>query len=145
MSLLLWAMPFISPLNWFSWFLGAGAAGLVATMAGLSSTWALALALLGALVFNRGVVRPIWNMVFSFASTPAKNLGGCLLQQVEAVTSFNERGEGLVRVTIDGRTEDVLARLTESERASGERIRRGDRLLIEDVDPQKNTCRVFRA
>jgi hypothetical protein len=68
-----------------------------------------------------------------------------LLQEVEAITAFDERGEGLVRMLIDGRCEDILARLTEEERAKGLRVRRGDRLLIEEVDPHKNTCRVSRA
>jgi hypothetical protein len=28
-------MPFLSPLNWFSWLIGAGAAGLLAGSAGV--------------------------------------------------------------------------------------------------------------
>jgi hypothetical protein len=89
-------------------------------------------------------VKLIWSLAFRFVSEPAKNLGGCLLQEVEAVTAFDERGRGLVRVIIDGRTEDVLARLENPDLALG-RIRRGDRLLIEEVDPSTNSCRVSRA
>jgi len=137
-------MPFLSPLNWFSWFLGGGAAGMLCTLAHLPEPYTAGAAVLGAVGFNQGVVRPVWNLIFGFASKPAGNLEACLAQVVEAVTSFNERGEGLVRVTIDGRSEDVLARLTLPERASGERIHRGDQLLIEEVDPSTNTCRVSR-
>jgi hypothetical protein len=141
---LVWLMPFLSPLNWFSWLLGAGAAGTLARMVGLHEPMAAGAALGGALALNLGVVKPIWRLVFRFASEPAGNLESCLLQQVEAVTAFNARGEGLVRVTIDGRSDDVLATLVDAERGSGARVRRGDRLLIEDVDPRANSCRVSR-
>lgn len=142
---LLRLMPFISPLNWFSWMMGAGAVGTIAgTLAHLGAPWVAACAVVGAIGFNLGVVKPVWKLVYSFTSKPAQGLTGCLLQQVEAVTSFNERGEGLVRVSIDGGSDDVLARLTQEELARGARVRRGDLLLIEEVDPQKNACRVSR-
>lgn len=137
-------MPFMSPLNWFSWLLGGGAAGTIASMALVPEPLTAGLAVVGAVGFNMGVVKPIWRAVFSFASRPAGNLDACLMQSVEAVTGFNRRGEGLVRVNIDGRSEDVLARLTEPEIASGVRVSRGERLLIEEVDPRTNSCRVSR-
>jgi hypothetical protein len=134
-------MPLMSPLNWFSWMVGAGAAGSLATT--VPEPFRALIAVSGALAFNLVIVKPLWKCVFSFASEPAKNLEGCLLQEVEAVTAFDEQGRGLIRVTIDGRTEDVLARLEKPELALG-RVRRGDRLLIEDVDVRTNSCRVSR-
>jgi hypothetical protein len=141
---LMWLLPLLSPLNWFSWFLGAGAAGMICIKTGIHEPQRAVVALLGAILFRAGVVRPIWNAVFQFASKPAGNLESCLMQQVEAVTQFDERGEGLVRMLIDGQSTDVLARLTEEELAKGLRVRRGDQLFVEDVDSQKNTCRVSR-
>jgi hypothetical protein len=145
LSPLLWLLPLLSPVNWFSWMVGAGAAGAIARMLGSREPVTAVIAFVGAVVFHMGVIQPIWKLVFGFASQPARGLEGCLLQVVEAETSFNERGEGLVRVTIDGRSEDVLARLTDGERAGGLRIRRGDLLMIEEVDTQRNSCRVSRA
>lgn len=140
----MWVIPFLSPLNWFSWFLGAGAAGTLLTLAHIQDPLRLIGALVGAILFKVAIVGPIWNNVFKFASKPADNLEGCLMQTVEAVTAFNERGEGLVRMLIDGRSEDVLARLTEADLARGGRVGRGTQLLVEEVDPSRNTCRVSR-
>lgn len=145
MSLLTWVLPLLSPLNWFSWMVGGGAAGAAAiSLAKTTEPWTGLIALGGAVAFNQGVVRPIWRVVFSFAAEPAKNLEGCLAQIGEAATGFNERGEGLVRLNIDGRTEDIYARLTPEALTEGGRVRRGDRLMVEAVDPQKNECRVSR-
>lgn len=141
----MWVIPLLSPLNWFSWFLGAGATGVLLTLAHLHDPWLLTGAIAGALLFRTAIVGPIWNLIFRFAGKPAANLEGCLLQTVEAVTSFNDRGEGLVRMLIDGRSEDVLARLTDAELARGGRVRRGESLVVEDVDPKRNACRVSRA
>jgi hypothetical protein len=143
-SILLRLMPFLSPLNWFSWFLGGGTAGMLCALGGVPEPYRAGAAALGALAFNQGVVRPVWNLVFGFASKPAGTLEACLMQVVEAATSFNERGEGLVRVTIDGHSEDVLARLVAPGGEGPARVHRGDRLLIEEVDPHTNTCRVSR-
>jgi hypothetical protein len=139
-----WLMPLVSPLNWFSWSIGAGATGTACHAASLPEPWTAAAAVAGAALFHLGFFKPVWGALAQFASQPAGNLEGCLMQNVEAVTSFNERGEGLVRVVIDGRSEDVLARLSEKERAAGLRVHRGDRLMIEEVDPRTNSCRVCR-
>jgi hypothetical protein len=140
---LLWVLPVLSPLNWFSWAIGAGAAGLLLRGV-LPEPWLAAAAVAAAVLFNLGVVKPIWRLAHRFASEPAGNLDACLLQTVEAVTSFNARGMGLVRVVIDGRSEDILAQLADEELKQGLRVRRGDRLMIEEIDPQTNSCRVCR-
>ena len=137
-------LPLVSPLNWFSWFVGAGAAGTLCMLAGVKEPLRAGIAVAGAVAFNMAVLKPLWTLIFGFASKPAANLEGCLLQEVEAVTAFNTRGEGLIRVIVDGRSEDVLARLTPEARARGERVRRGDQLLVEDVDPHTNRCTVSR-
>ena len=136
-------LPLLSPISWFSWAIGAGITGL-ALRTVVREPWTALAAAAGALLFNAAVIQPVVGLVESFASRPAENLEGCLLQTVEAVTGFNAQGEGLVRVTVDGRSEDILARLTDTELREGARVRRGDRLLIEEVDSQKNSCRVCR-
>lgn len=132
----------MSPLSWSSWSLGAGATGLVGIVLGIPEPFRALVAVAGAIGFSRGLVQPLWRTIFSFASEPAGNLNACLLQEVQAVTSFNERGEGLVRVTIDGNSTDILARLTRWEREKGRRVRKGELLLIEAVDPATNSCQV---
>ena len=140
-----WLGPLLSPLTWFSWMFGGGAVGMIAVLVGASPKVALLAAIAGAASFQLFVVRPIWKIVFRFESQPAANLEGCVMQEVEVVSAFNARGEGLVRVVVDGRSEDVLAvLLTKAEGAVETRPRRGDRLLIEDVDPKTNTCIVSR-
>lgn len=135
----------LSPLTWFSWMVGGGAVGTLAVLLGAGPRLALFSAIAGAVAFQLLVVRPIWKLVFRFESAPAGNLEGCLMQEVEVVRAFNARGEGLVRVVIDGRSEDLLAVLTKDERAVESRPRRGDRLVIEDIDPTTNTCFVSRS
>ncbi|HEY4121981.1 MAG TPA: hypothetical protein VGM56_29140 [Byssovorax sp.] len=135
----------VSPITWSGLLIGAGAAGTLATLAGatLSIAWAVACA--GALVFQLGVIGPVSRGVLQFASRPASHLEGCLFQEVEAVTRFNAKGEGLVRVVVDGRSEDVLAVLTKEEREKPGRVDRGARLVIEEVNSKQNRCSVSRA
>lgn len=143
-SILFMLLPFLSPLNWASWAIGAGGTGVILQNCGVRDPWTAGGALAGAVLFNQLCVKPLWKVVFGFASEPAGNLDACLLQSVEAVTAFNSRGEGLVRVLIDGRSEDLLARLTEAEQRQGMRVSRGDRLMIEEIDSETNSVRVCR-
>jgi hypothetical protein len=140
-----WIAPLLSPLHWFSWMVGAGAAGSLARFAGAGTIVAAVCAAGGAVGFQRYILQPVWDLVFGFESRPAGNLKACLMQEVEVVTSFNARGEGLVRVVVDGHSEDILAKLIAEEGAGDSRPKRGDRLRIEEVDPHKNTCRVSRS
>jgi hypothetical protein len=139
------ALRVLSPLTLFGLLFGAGAAGALCSVLGagiLASSFA---AVGGAVAMRWVVISSISNLVFRFASRPAQNLEGCLFQEVHAVTRFNKRGEGLVRVNIDGHVEDVLAKLTELDRGQLGRVRRGERLVIEEVDTRKNRCVVSRA
>ena len=70
-------------------------------------------AILGGLVFFGLGVRPLWNLLFRFASKPSAALEGMVARQAEAVTGFDERGRGLVGLTIDGQWVRVLAILDE--------------------------------
>jgi hypothetical protein len=132
----------LSPLTLFSLAFGAGATGTLLMSLHFSPLAAALPAALGAWVFYAAILAPLRRFVFSFASPPAQTLEGALMQQAEVVTSFNTRGEGLVRLTVDGQSVDVLARLEEGNQ--GARIMRGQRVLVEEVDTHRNTVRVSR-
>jgi hypothetical protein len=58
------------------------------------------------------------------------------------VTAFDENGQGLVAVDLDGQVVQVLATLPPPERAAGVRVHAGDRVRIESVDARRNRCTV---
>jgi translation initiation factor IF-1 len=134
---------FLSPRLWFSLLVGFGATGL---LVGQHTTAAvrLGVALLGALAFEALLVRPIWSLATRFASDPAMTLETGVMDDAEAVTGFNAKGEGLVRLDLDGQVVQLLGVLTSSERDAGIRVVAGDRLLVEAVDPARQRCTVSR-
>jgi len=134
---------FLSPRLWFSLLVGFGATGLlVGQHAGAAVR--LGVALLGALAFEMVLVRPIWSLATRFASDPAMTLETGVMDDAEAVTGFNAKGEGLVRLDLDGQVVQLLGVLTSGERAAGIRVAAGDRLLVEAVDPARQRCTVSR-
>lgn len=136
----LWAL--LSPLTLFSLCLGIGATGLLLKplhWAMLSTALAAAG---GGLAFYGLIVRPLWGLIFQFASTPSRALEGTVAQTAEALTRFDERGRGLVRLTIDGQLVRVLAVLEPEDRAAG--ALPGEKLLVTAVDGRTNSCRVSR-
>lgn len=135
---------FLSPMTLFAACLGAGAVGSLLTYWGMPPLVTGLGAAAGAAGVNALVVRPMVRLVMGFVSTPARGLEGTLLQSAEAITAFDANGEGLVRVLVDGQSVDVLARLTEEERQQGTRVRRGQPVLIEEVDGRRNRCIVSR-
>jgi hypothetical protein len=113
--------------------IGFGLAGIVfGRWLNLPMEWTAAIAVANAIVFERFLVRPYWEWIFRFASTPGTNLQGAVATKAIAVTSFNARGRGLVRLTVDGQDRDVLARLIPG--TSRGRVRRGDTLFVERAD-----------
>lgn len=136
----LWS--WLSPLTLFSLCLGAGATGLLAQPAHWPSPLTALAALVGGLVFYGLGVRPLWTLIFKFASHPSAALNGMVAQQAEALGGFDASGRGLVGLTIDGQWVRVLATLDAGEEAGA--IRRGDALTVVSVDGRANTCRVAR-
>jgi hypothetical protein len=100
-----------------------------------------ALAMGGGWGFEHLVVSPLWNFMFRFAS-PAHTLESALCEDARAVTNFDESGHGLIAIDLDGQVVQVLGRLTPGQRAAGVRVRAGDSLFVEAVDPQRNSCTV---
>ncbi len=137
----LWAL--LSPLTIFSLCVGAGATGLL-TRAFLSAPWTSLAAFLGAVVFYGLLIRPVWNFAMRFASAPSKALEGVVATTAEALSRFDARGQGMVRVTIDGQVVRLLARLEPGEESDSPAVAPGEKLLVTGVDGHTNTCRVAR-
>jgi hypothetical protein len=110
-------------------FFGGGAILFVAALA------------LGFL-FEGVLVRPIWNLVFKFASKPALTLESCVEDEATAVTAFDKNGQGIISVDLDGHVVQLLATLRADDRALGAAVRAGDRVRIADVDSARNRCTV---
>ena len=137
MPLLSW----LSPRVLFSVLLGFGAAGVLGRKA-IAEPWMFALAIFCGVAFELAIFRPVWNFVFRFASRPARTLESAVCEEARAVTSFDSSGHGLISIDLDGQVVQVLGRLSAIARQAGLRVHSGDRLFVEDVDTQKNSCTV---
>ena len=130
-----------SPRLLFSLLLGFGAVGeLVRPLAG--GAVQIAVAALGAVLFERFLVTPLWNFSMRFASAPAQTLESAVTDEATAVTAFDAQGHGIVSVEVDGQIVQVLATLRPADRELGGRIRAGQRVRIEDVNADQNRCTV---
>jgi len=125
----------------FSVLVGVGASGLL--LRPLIPEPGLLIASLGAgLLFEWGLVAPLWRFLFRFASEPAQTLESVVSDEARAVTSFDANGNGLVAVELNGQVVQLLATLNSTERAAARKVRAGDRLRIEAVDDTRNRCTV---
>jgi len=132
-------LSFLSPRVLFSVLLGFGAAGIVGQKL-VVEPWLLLVALVCGVAFEMVVFRPTWNLIFRFASRPARTLESAVAEEARVVTSFDDSGHGLVSIDLDGQVVQMLAQLSTRSRQSGTRVRSGDRVFIENVDVQKNLC-----
>ena len=132
-------LSFLSPRVLFSVALGFGAAGVLGQKL-VAEPWLLLVALMCGVAFELIVFRPIWNLVFRFASRPARTLESLVAEEARVVTSFDASGHGVVSVDLDGQVVQMLAQLSTRSRQSGARVRSGDRVFIENIDVQKNSC-----
>ena len=136
---LLWAL--LSPRALFSLCLGFGVSGVVLHTWMGGSVLFLA-AVLGALLFEAGVMRPLWNFLFRFESAPALTLESCIGDEARAATSFDAQGNGLIALELDGQLVQLLGSLRREDRDAGIRVRAGDPVRIDDVDAERNRCTV---
>ena len=136
----------ISPRVIFGLLFGFGAAGVM--LEPLASHWPLillpVLAGLAAWVFEWYLVQPLWRVLFGFASKPAQTLDHLVFEEGKAVTNFDGTGHGLIVVDLDGQVRQLLGMLSPEDRATGKRVRTGDRLFIRAIDAQRNSCTVSR-
>lgn len=129
----------LSPRVFFSILVGAGAAGLLLDPV-LGGLLRVAAAVVAGFAFEGLLVRPFWNFLFRFASTPAQTLDSALMDRATAVTGFDAAGQGLVSIVLDGQIVQLLGTLRPEDRHL--RVRAGDALMVEDVDGKRNQCTV---
>ena len=135
----LWAV--MSPRFLFSLALGFGAVGeLLHPMLGGPLLFVAALG--GGVLFERLLVAPLWNFSMRFASTPAVTLESSVADEATAVTAFDANGQGIVSLEVDGQVVQILATLQPGDQNLGVRVRAGQRVRIEDVNPGTNRCTV---
>ena len=136
-------------LTWFSpaylsgAIIGFGATGtLVAPI--LHGWLQLGAALAGAYIICFFCIRPLLTGLQKWTSLPAKTLADAILENGTAVTDFDAKGYGLVRLNLDGQVVQLLGQLAPEEQ-SGARVRSGETLFVRSVDPAKQRCVVCRA
>ena len=129
-----------SPRLVFSVLLGFGTTGVV--LGSRLGALTPVVALIGGIALERFIVAPIWNYALRFASRPALTLESAIADQATVVTAFNAHGEGIISVELDGQIVHVLAQLRSTDRLDGARVRKGQRVLIEEVDSARNCCTV---
>lgn len=130
-----------SPRTLFSLLVGFGLTG-VALRPFLGGLILAAAAVAGALVFERLLVAPVWRFMFRFESNPAETLESSLLGEARATSGFDNNGQGLVTVEVDGQVVQCLGTLRRDDLELGVRVRAGDVLRVEDVDADRNRCTV---
>ena len=137
----LWS--WLSPRVMFNFLVGFGATGLIVERL-VGPVLALPIAIVGGIAFETLVVRPIFNSLFRFESSPAQTLESALMSEGRAVTGFDAGGNGLISLELGGEVVQVLGTQLSEERAAGVRIRSGDSVRIEEVDSKRNRCKVSR-
>lgn len=137
------AWQLMSPRIIFSVLLGVGVTGklLQGLIGGIPL---LVLAIIGGFAFERFLVVPIWNFVMRFGSNPALTLESAVMGEAMVVSNFDANGHGLVAIEVDGHVVQLLATLPSAERATGARVRAGERVRIEEIDAGRNRCIVTR-
>ena len=133
----LWSL--LSPRPIFSILVGFGATGL-ALRGLLGGGILLTAAVIGGLALEFGAVAPLWNFLVRFESAPALTLESSLGDEARAATNFDADGHGLIAVELDGRLIQLLGSLRPEDRVAGVRVRAGDIVRIDDVDPERNRC-----
>ena len=131
----------LSPRTFFSLCLGFGTAGVLLRSL-LHGPLLLVGAIVGAVLFERLLVGPIWKFVLRFESRPALTLESAVMSEATATSTFDKNGHGMVSLEVDGQVVQLLGTLSPTDRALGVSVRAGARLRIEEVDVARNRCTV---
>jgi len=134
-----WLAPLFNPQLLFTLSFGFGLFGLL-LRDHASEGIVMAGAFAGAIIFERAIVTPMWNLVWRFGSNPALTLESGIMDDALAVTAFDANGQGLISLELDGQVVQVLGTLCPEDRAAGIRVRAGDALIVRDVDARRNRC-----
>jgi len=120
-----------SPRMIFSMMASYGAFGYLMVdtfhLPAIHSYW---IALILAILLERFLLTPFWNMLMGFQSKPCTPVEQLILTEAEAVTPFRN-GKGIVRAVRDGRDIQFSAQLPPTQAHLTVRV--GDRLRIEEV------------
>ena len=135
-------LTWLSPAYICGAIIGFGAAGTLVSPI-LQGWLQLAVALAGAYIICFFFIRPLLTGLQKWASLPAKTLTDAMLENGTAVTDFDSKGYGLVRLELDGQIVQLLGQLAPEEQ-SGTRVRSGETLFVRSVDPVKQRCVVCR-
>ena len=129
-----------SPRAVFSVFALYGAFGnALVHAANLPSSFAALIAIGAALLVERLLIRPVWNLMFRFKADASAPLDELILAEARAVVAFRN-GRGIIATVRDGRRIQLHARLCDRELALP--VAFGQRLLIEDVDASRESVTV---
>jgi hypothetical protein len=101
------------------------------------------LALVGAYIICFFCIRPLLTGIERWASLPAKTLSDAVLENGTAVTDFDAKGYGLVRLNLDGQVVQLLGQLAPDERIDP-RVRSGQTLFVRSVETARQRCVVCR-
>lgn len=139
-----WLFEGFSPLDLMAMAVGAGALGIIGRKVFHNEQIAALMAVAGAFLMDYLVVKPIFSALMRFASQPSSGLEGMVTQKGEAISAFDAQGRGLIRLSLDGQTSQVLAKLGRDEVDAGVVVRKGDPLVVVEVDPVSGACTVSR-
>jgi len=105
----------------------------------VSTGWSALIAIGPALLVERILIRPVWNLLFRFQAVASSSLEQLILAEAHAVVPFRN-GRGLVTTIRDGRRVQLNARLSDQDVAVPVNV--GQRLRIEDVDARRERVTV---
>jgi hypothetical protein len=92
-----------------------------------------------ALLVEWILIRPVWNLMFRFQAEASSPLEALILAEAQAVVPFRN-GRGVITTIRDGRRIQLQAQLRAEDAARPVAV--GERLRIEDVDPQRERVTV---
>jgi hypothetical protein len=92
-----------------------------------------------ALLVEWVLIRPVWNLMFRFQSSPSSPLEELIFAEAQAVVPFRN-GRGMIATVRDGRRVQLQARLCDEHAALP--VAFGQRLRIEDVDARRERVTV---
>jgi len=135
------SMALMSPRFILAGLLGFGLVG-VAMQSFVGGITLLLVALVGAVAVERLLFNPIWKFAMRFASNPANTLESATFGEAKVVSNFDRNGQGIVAVEVDGQIQQILATLSETDRAKGASVRAGQLVRVEEVDGARHRCTV---
>ncbi len=118
--------------------MGAGAAGVCLASVLPTEPWRVLASVGAGVALEKLVVAPMWNVLTRFASSPARTLDTAVMEEATALADFDAQGYGLVSIVLDGHEMRLLARLAPEHDQN--RVRTGNRLLVESVDGARGRC-----